>query len=185
MEVRPPSWPRGRIVRSIGGSDQEGWGPGPDKRGDRGRRRTVGQIERGGGDGGEPVRGPPGRPSKSRSRGRPMGGRSRRGGGVVSQPKENGSGAVGPSPSTGIEPRLRLSPPDQPLELAPAGPDPTPELARHRIMLFAVDPAPERRALQRNGLLPIRSGSSVRTVAIRGDLDRHLPEPTLALYRCP
>ncbi len=31
------------------------------KRGDRGRRRTVGRIERGGGDGGEPVRSPPGR----------------------------------------------------------------------------------------------------------------------------
>ncbi len=31
------------------------------KRGDRGRRRTVGRIERGGGDDGEPVRSPPGR----------------------------------------------------------------------------------------------------------------------------
>lgn len=31
------------------------------KRGDRGRRRTVGRIERGGGDGGEPVRSPQGR----------------------------------------------------------------------------------------------------------------------------
>ena len=30
------------------------------KRGDRGRRRTVGRIERGGGDGGDPVRSPPG-----------------------------------------------------------------------------------------------------------------------------
>ena len=39
------------------------WGPGPDKRGDRRRRRTVGRIERGGGDGGEPARSPPGRPS--------------------------------------------------------------------------------------------------------------------------
>lgn len=29
------------------------------KRGDRGRRRTVGRIKRGGGDGGEPVRSPP------------------------------------------------------------------------------------------------------------------------------
>ncbi len=33
----------------------------PIKRGDRGRRRTVGRIERGGGNGGEPVRSPPGR----------------------------------------------------------------------------------------------------------------------------
>ena len=39
------------------------WGPGPDKRGDRGRSRTVGRIERGGGDGGEPVRSAPGRPA--------------------------------------------------------------------------------------------------------------------------
>ena len=30
------------------------------KRGDCGRRRTVGRIERGGGNGGEPVRSPPG-----------------------------------------------------------------------------------------------------------------------------
>ena len=30
------------------------------KRGDRGRRRTVGRIKRGGGDGGEPARSPPG-----------------------------------------------------------------------------------------------------------------------------
>lgn len=29
------------------------------KRGDRGRRRTVGRIKRGGGNGGEPVRSPP------------------------------------------------------------------------------------------------------------------------------
>ena len=35
-------------------------GPGPNKRGDRGRRRTVGRIERGGGDGGDPARSPPG-----------------------------------------------------------------------------------------------------------------------------
>ena len=35
-------------------------GPGPMKRGDRRRRRTVGRIERGGGDGGEPVRSPSG-----------------------------------------------------------------------------------------------------------------------------
>jgi hypothetical protein len=34
------------------------WGPGPDKRGDRGRSRTVGRIERGGGDGGDPARSP-------------------------------------------------------------------------------------------------------------------------------
>jgi hypothetical protein len=30
-------------------------GPGPDERGDRGRRRTAGQINRGGGDDGEPL----------------------------------------------------------------------------------------------------------------------------------
>jgi hypothetical protein len=30
------------------------------KRGDRGRRRTMGRINRGGGNGGEPVRSPPG-----------------------------------------------------------------------------------------------------------------------------
>jgi hypothetical protein len=35
------------------------WGPGPFKRGDRRRRRTVGRIECGGGDGGEPARSPP------------------------------------------------------------------------------------------------------------------------------
>jgi hypothetical protein len=35
-------------------------GPGPMKRGDRGTRRTVGQIERGGGNGGEPVQSPQG-----------------------------------------------------------------------------------------------------------------------------
>ena len=35
-----------------------GWGPGPDKRGDRRRRRTVGRIERGCGDDGEPVQSP-------------------------------------------------------------------------------------------------------------------------------
>ena len=52
--VDPPR--RGRAM------DRPGWGPGPDKRGDRGRRRTVGRIERGGGDGGEPVRSPLGRP---------------------------------------------------------------------------------------------------------------------------
>lgn len=39
------------------------WGPGPDKRGDHGRRRTEGRIEHGGGNGGEPARSPPGRPS--------------------------------------------------------------------------------------------------------------------------
>ena len=38
--------------------DGRRWGPGPDKRGDRRRRRTVGRIKRGGGDGGEPVRSP-------------------------------------------------------------------------------------------------------------------------------
>jgi hypothetical protein len=32
-------------------------------RGDRRRRRTLGRIEGGGGDGGEPVRSPPGRPA--------------------------------------------------------------------------------------------------------------------------
>ena len=31
------------------------WGPGPDKRGDHGRSRTVGRIKHGGGDGGEPA----------------------------------------------------------------------------------------------------------------------------------
>jgi len=35
-------------------------GPGPMKRGDRGRSRTLGRIERGGGDGGEPVQSPQG-----------------------------------------------------------------------------------------------------------------------------
>jgi hypothetical protein len=35
-------------------------GPGPDKRGDRGIRRTVERIEHGGGDGGELARSPPG-----------------------------------------------------------------------------------------------------------------------------
>ena len=39
------------------------------KRGDRGRRRTVGWIKRGGGDGGEPVLSPPGRPSFRRLHG--------------------------------------------------------------------------------------------------------------------
>ena len=43
---------------SDGGSFGRLWGPGPDKRGDRGRSRTVGRIKRGGGDGGEPVRSP-------------------------------------------------------------------------------------------------------------------------------
>lgn len=33
--------------------------PDPYKRGDRRRSRTVGRIKCGGGDGGEPVRGPP------------------------------------------------------------------------------------------------------------------------------
>lgn len=32
-----------------------GWGPGPMKRGDRRRRRTVGRIKCGDGDGGDPV----------------------------------------------------------------------------------------------------------------------------------
>jgi hypothetical protein len=36
-------------------------GPGPNKRGHRGRSRTVGRIKRGGGNGGEPVRSPLGR----------------------------------------------------------------------------------------------------------------------------
>lgn len=36
-------------------------GPGPKKRGDRGRRCTAGRIERGGGNGGDPVRSPQGR----------------------------------------------------------------------------------------------------------------------------
>ena len=40
-----------------------GQGPGPNTRGDRRRRCTVGRIERGGGDGGEPAQGPPSRPS--------------------------------------------------------------------------------------------------------------------------
>ena len=35
-------------------------GPGPNKRGDRGRRRMLGRIERGGGNGGKPGRSPPG-----------------------------------------------------------------------------------------------------------------------------
>lgn len=38
-------------------------GPGPMKRGDHGRRRTVGRIDRGDGDGGEPVRSPSCRPA--------------------------------------------------------------------------------------------------------------------------
>ncbi len=49
------------------------WGTGPDKRGDRRRRRTVGRIKRGGGDGGEPARSPPDRPSFRRPRNRPCG----------------------------------------------------------------------------------------------------------------
>jgi hypothetical protein len=36
------------------------WGPRPEKRGDRGRRRTVMRIDPGGGDDGEPVQSPPG-----------------------------------------------------------------------------------------------------------------------------
>ena len=44
----------------------------------------------------------------------------------------------------GIEHRLRLPPPDQPLELAPAGPHPEPELGRHRVVLRAVDLTPPR-----------------------------------------
>ena len=51
----------------------------------------------------------------------------------------------------GIEHGLRLSPSDQPLELTPTGPHPTPELGQHRVVLLAVDLAPERRALQRAG----------------------------------
>ena len=58
---------------------------------------------------------------------------------------------LGPSPSTGIEPRPRLPPSDQPLELASAGPHPAPELGRHIAVLLAVDLAPERRALQGAG----------------------------------
>ena len=46
---------------------------------------------------------------------------------------------------SGIEASLRLSPPDQPLELAPARPHPAPELGRHGRVLFAVDLVPERR----------------------------------------
>ncbi len=79
---------RGRYWRRIGRLRATGRGLGPDKRGDRGRPRTVGRIERGGGDGGEPVRGPPGRPSWGRSRGRPMGGRPHRGGGMSRQRTE-------------------------------------------------------------------------------------------------
>ena len=41
------------------------------KRGDRRRRRTVGRIKRGGGDGGEPVWGPPGRRQYRRPTGSP------------------------------------------------------------------------------------------------------------------
>ena len=54
------------------------------------------------------------------------------------------------SPPPRREFRLRLAPPDQPLELAPTGgPHPAPELPRHRAVLLAVDLAPQRRALQR------------------------------------
>ena len=44
-------------------------GPGPEKRGDRGRRRTERRIERGGGNGGETVRSPLGRRPYSRPHG--------------------------------------------------------------------------------------------------------------------
>ena len=64
-----------------GGGCRRGWGPGPDKRGDRGRRRRGGRIERGGGDGGEPARSPPGWPPSGQLRGRPTSGRPRCSGG--------------------------------------------------------------------------------------------------------
>ena len=47
--------------------------------------------------------------------------------------------------------RLRLPPPDEPFQLAPTGPDPAPELPRHRWVFPAVDLSPECRALQRAG----------------------------------
>src|SRR5258708_1326380 len=43
------------------------WGPGPEKRGNRRRRRTLGRIDCGGGNGGEPVRSPLGRPQPVRA----------------------------------------------------------------------------------------------------------------------
>lgn len=53
------SWSTRNLPRPEAVSAWTSMGTRTHKRGDRGRRRTVGRIDRGGGNGGEPVRSPP------------------------------------------------------------------------------------------------------------------------------